>query len=76
MSPQHPRIRNTLPQPPHQPIVVDPVEEFLQVHVPHHPLPFLNVPLCLAHRRMRVAPRSEAVAVLGETRVEYRWQDL
>jgi hypothetical protein len=47
----------------HQEVVIDAVEEFLQVHVHHHPAAFGNVLPCRLDCLMRVSPRSEAVAV-------------
>ena len=51
---------------PHQHVMVDSVEKLLEVDVNHNPLPFLDVPLRLAHRIVCVAPRSETVAVLRQ----------
>jgi hypothetical protein len=56
--------------------VVDPVEEFLQVHVHHHTIARLHVLLRLQHRAVRASPRPEAVAVLAERRVDQRLQHL
>ena len=65
-----------LPQPVHQDVVVDPVEELLQVHVHHDPPPRLHVRLRGQHRVVRTPPRPEAVAVLAEGGVENRLQHL
>lgn len=62
------------PSPPH--IVGDPVEAFLHVHVPHHPLPFLDRPRRLAHRVLGVASRPNAMAVCGAGRVDHRLEDV
>jgi len=70
--PQHPLVRDSLGQPSHCHIVVDPVEKFLEIEINHYSFPFLDVPLCRAHRLMCAASRSETVAVLREGRIEHR----
>ena len=56
--------------------MVHPVEELLQVHVGYPAPARLDVALRRPHRLVRAAPRSKAVAVLGERRVELRLQHL
>ena len=74
--PQHRLILDPLCQPPHQHVVVHPVEKLLQVHIHHPSSPFLDVLLRFAHRIVCSAPRPEAVAVPTERRVEPRLQHL
>jgi len=74
--PQHPLVRYALGQPIHQDVVIDSVEEFLQIQVHHDPVAGLHVLLRFPHRAMRASPRTEAVAVLAERRVDERLQHL
>jgi hypothetical protein len=56
--------------------VIDPIEELLQVHIDHHSVALLHVALCLKHRLVRSAPRTETVAVGREGRIDQGLQDL
>ena len=56
--------------------MIDPVEEFLQIHIDHHPGAILYVALCFEQRVVRTASRSEAITVFGERRVNSGLQDL
>ena len=49
--------------------MIDPVEEFFEIDVDHDVVAIGDVTLRLSHCLMGGAPRSEAVAVLGECRV-------
>ena len=55
-----------------QDVVVDPVEELLQVHIHHDPPPGLHVRLRRQDGVVRASARTEAVAVLTESRVKDR----
>jgi site-specific DNA recombinase len=74
--PQHPLVRDPLGQPVHQDVVVDAVEELLQIHVHHHPMASLHVPLRRQHRLMRISPRPKTVAMCAEARVDEWLQHL
>ena len=74
--PQYRTVVDPLAQSVHQDVVVDPVKELLQVHVHHRPLTFLHIPLGLLHRVMRSSAGPQAVAVLGECRIDQRLQHL
>ena len=56
--------------------MVDPVKEFPQVHIHHHPSALGDVLLGRLYRLMGVPPRSEAVARFGEVRLKDRAQYL
>jgi hypothetical protein len=61
--PQQIKVRTTVFEPHHQPVVIDPVEVCLQVHV-HHPIPALSdTRLYEANRLMGGTPRAKCVAV-------------
>jgi hypothetical protein len=61
--PQQIKVRTTVFEPHHQPVVIDPVEECLQVHV-HHPTPALSdARLYMSNRLMGGMPRAKSVAV-------------
>src|ERR1700746_545813 len=49
--------------------MIDPVEKFFEIKVNHNAVARGNVSLCLGHRLMGGASRSEAVTVLGKRRV-------
>ena len=74
--PQHPLVRNSLGQPIHQDVVVDPVEELLQIHVHHSSEARLHMLLCRQDRLMRTSPRPEAVTMFAEGRIDQRLQHL
>jgi hypothetical protein len=56
--------------------VIDPVEEFLQIHIHDDPVAVLHVALCRQHCVMRATSRPEAMAVIGECRVNFGLQNL
>ena len=68
--------RRILGEPLHQDVVIDPVEEFLQIHVHHDPAAFGNVLSGCLDRLMGVLPRSEAIARFGEIHLEDRRENL
>jgi site-specific DNA recombinase len=74
--PQHCGVLDALPEPVHQDVVVDPVEELLQVHVHHDPPSRLHVRLRGQNRIVRSPSGPEAVAVLAEGGIEQRLQHL
>jgi hypothetical protein len=63
-------------EPFHQDVVINPVKEFLQIDIDHHPVSVLHVTLCLQHRVLRSAARPEAVTRFREGRINLRLQDL
>ena len=63
---------NPLGHEPHQDVVVDPVEEFLQVDVHHNAVPGRDIRLRPLHRLMCRALRPKAEALLGERPVPIR----
>src|SRR6266404_8058507 len=74
--PENPPVRDPRCHRGHQPIVVDPVEEFGQVDINDEPITFNDEGLCLRHRLVSRAARPEAVAVLAECRVPPRLKPL
>src|SRR5947208_8460666 len=74
--PQNPPVRDPRRHRGHQPVVVDPVEEFGQVDIHDKPIAFNDVGLRLRHRVVSGAARPEAVAVLAECRVPPRLEPL
>ncbi len=56
--------------------MIDPVEEFLHVHVHHDPATFGDVLLGRLDRLMGIPPRSKAVARFGEVGLEDRREHL
>src|SRR5438093_6690659 len=69
-------VRYPLRHPPHQHVVVDPVEEFLQVDVYHPAVALGLILLRLGHRLMSRAVRPEAVALLRKRPVPSALQHL
>src|SRR5207247_441386 len=74
--PENPPVRDPRCHRGHQPVVVDPVEEFGQVDVHDKPVAFDDAGLRLRHRLMGGTARPEAVAVLAECRVPLRLKPL
>jgi hypothetical protein len=74
--PQHGFVCDPPRQAFHQNVVIDPIEEFLQIHIDHHPESFLRIAPRLAHRIVRAASRAKAVTVFGEPRINQRLQHL
>ena len=76
MSVQQPRVFDPLPEPRQQPLVMDPVEEFLQVQV-HDPLvPVVQMLLGRGDCRVTAPPRPETVAPVVEGRFVVRAEHL
>jgi site-specific DNA recombinase len=74
--PQDALVRHPFRHQPHQDVVIDPVEEFLQIKIHHNGMAGRDVLLRLRHRLMRRAPRPKAEARLGERPVPARLQHL
>ena len=70
--PEQPPVRDARRHRGHQPVVIDPVEEFGQVNIHNEPIAFDDVGLRLRHRLVSGAARPEAVAMLAECRVPQR----
>jgi hypothetical protein len=45
------------------------IQEFLQIHIDHHPVAVLHITLRLEHRVMRSPPRTKAIAVIRKRRI-------
>jgi transcriptional regulator with XRE-family HTH domain len=65
---QKPLIHDTLCEPSHKDVVVDPVEEFLQVKIHHPRIAFRDVLLGVLDRPMSVLSRSKSITVRRELR--------
>src|SRR4030088_207378 len=71
---QQPLVADSFGDLPHQFVVVDAIEEFLQVEINAPTVAFSHVPLCLYHRLMSRPPGPEPIAVIGKRRVPLRLQ--
>src|SRR5439155_26501167 len=69
-------ILDPLGQPRHQPIMVDPVEEFLQIQIDHPLVSLLQVSNSLGDRRVTAAAGPEAMATRVERRLVVRTEHL
>ena len=69
-------VSNPLGSEPHQDVVVDSIEEFLQVDIHNNSIARRDIRLRLLYRLMRRAPRPKAKAHLGERSVPVRLQHL
>ncbi len=72
----HPPVGDPLFDPRHQPVVRNGVEVAFQVGIDHPGVAALEERVHAAQRVFGPAPRSEAVTVLGEFRLEDRFQDV
>ena len=73
---QQPLVLHPFGDLPHEFVVIDPIEEFLQIHVHHPAVTFRNVLLCLGYRLMLRPSRSESVTAAGKRRVPLLLQNL
>ena len=73
---EYPFVANLLRHFIHQNVVIDPVEEFLQVHVHHNPAAFGNVLPGRLDCLMGALPRSKTVARFGEACLKDRREHL
>ena len=73
---QNALVGNPFCHQPHQDVVIDSIEKFLEVQIYDDGVTRRDQLLRLLHRLMRRASRPEAVAVLGERRVPSRLQHL
>ena len=74
--PDHSGLANSLAQSINQNVVADVVEELLQVPIDHDPPSSLHMRLRGQHRVLRTPTRPETVAVLAESKVQNRLQNL
>src|SRR5437667_1873457 len=73
---QQPFVLDSFCDLPHQFVVVDSIEKFLQIEINHPAVTCGNVFLCLGHCLMRGSSRSKTVAVVRERRVPLPLQNL
>lgn len=69
-------ILDTLREPSHKDVVVNPVEEFLQIAVYNPRIALCNARLCLHGRPMSALSRSKTVTMGRERRIKDRYEDL
>src|SRR5208283_5976153 len=71
-----PLIRDTVGEPSHKDVVVDPIEKFLQIAVYYPRITLCDVLLGLLHRLMSALSGSKTVTVERERRIKKRREDL